>query len=441
MGIKSYLRQNGDSLIPDTNDKEKKPVSEKKTLPIQIKEDVDLQTLAENPAVDAQQIYDDIDNQNQSVTEDKSQEFPEEKIEDQPEPEREAEIREDFAPIFLEEPRELTDKNDIKGPLGLDIGTTGIVLAYKNKKEVRISRQLNAFFTLPYLQLTKEALIKDGIMFFQKDSLLYVLSHPAEDFANIFGRNTRRPIERGMLNPKEYESESVIKAIVNQVVPRAKKHGEKICFSVPGDPLDNPESSLVYHQSIIKLHLTGLDYSPVPINEGLSVVLAELSDSNYTGLGISLGGGMCNVCFSYLTVPVVLYSIQKGGDYIDSMVSQSVGESVASVRDIKEKSLDLSISPRDKIENGLHIYYDELFMTLAKSIQQVLGKSENIPRLSKPIPVVLGGGTSMPRGSREKFEKALKGVPLPIQISEVVLSKDPLHSTAKGALMMALLDS
>jgi len=52
---------------------------------------------------------------------------------------------------------------------------------------------------------------------------------------------------------------------------------------------------------------------------------------------------------------------------------------------IKEQSLDLSIAPRDRIENGLHIYYDDLFAALAKSIQQVLGQSENIPRLNKPV--------------------------------------------------------
>ena len=409
MGIKNYLNQKEGSSIPGEDH------------------------LSENEGQK---------NLDQPVPEVTKQASHEEEIETEamPEQEKETENQKEEIQIYPAQSLETKNEDIIDGPLGLDIGTTGIVLAYKKNKEVRISRQLNAFFTLPYLQLTKEALEKDGIMFFQKDSLLYVLSHQAEDFANIFGRSSRRPIEGGLLNSKEYESESVIKAIVNQLVPKAKKQGEKICFSVPGEPLDNPESSLIFHQSIINHHLTMLGYSPVPINEGLSVVLSELSDNNFTGLGISLGGGMCNVCFSYLTVPVVFYSIQKGGDYIDSMVSQSVGESLASVREIKEKKLDLLISPRDRIENGLHIYYDDLSTTLAKSIQQVLGKSENIPRLNKPIPVVLGGGTALPRGSRERFEKALKEVRLPLQISKIMLSKNPLQSTAKGALMMALLD-
>lgn len=59
---------------------------------------------------------------------------------------------------------------------------------------------------------------------------------------------------------------------------------------------------------------------------------------------------MCNVCFSYLSIPVIRYSIQKGGDYIDSMVGRSVGESPTKIKLIKEKELDLSIQPRTRIE-------------------------------------------------------------------------------------------
>lgn len=435
MGIKNYLVKEEDSLTPDTKEREKKNLS------ISSKKEEGPSSLSENPNEVIQQKSEEPKGLNQAKLKNIEQKDQKEETKTHQIKENETGSRIKDLQYNPEETRESKNEETIDGPLGLDIGTTSIVLAYKKNKDVRVSRQLNAFYTLPYLQLTKDALVKDGIMFFQKDSLLYVLSHPAEDFANIFGSSTRRPIERGMLNPKEYEGESVIKAILDQLVPKAKKPEEKICFSVPGEPLDTPESSLVYHQSIIKLHLTTLGYTPVPINEGLAVVLSELAESNFTGLGISLGGGMCNVCFSYLTVPVVHYSIQKGGDYIDSMVSQSVGESPSSIRNIKEKSLDLSVTPRDRIENGLHIYYDDLFKTLAKSIQKVLGRSENIPRLNKPIPVVIGGGTTLPRGSRERFEMALNEVRLPIQISEVILSKDPLHSTAKGALMMALLDN
>jgi len=332
------------------------------------------------------------------------------------------------------------EKEDfVEGPIGLDIGTTHIVLAEKKGSMIKTSLLPNAFFTVPYSGLTRQALLRDQVLFFEKNSTLYLLGHSAEDFANIFRGNIKRPIENGILNPKENESEPILKAMINRLVKPPRKRGERICFSMPGEPLDKPGTSLIYHESIIKEHLSGLGYDPQSVNEGMAIVLSELAGGNFTGIGISLGGGMCNVCFSYLTVPVVAFSLLKGGDFIDQMVAQSIGEPVLKVKQVKETALDLSASARDKIEMGLNIYYDDLFTHLLQHLQNVLAASDNIPRLSRPLPIVLGGGTALPRGVRDRFWKHLKATPLPCEISEVVLAAKPLYATAKGALMMALL--
>ncbi|MEN8257692.1 MAG: hypothetical protein ABFS09_07500 [Thermodesulfobacteriota bacterium] len=68
------------------------------------------------------------------------------------------------------------------------------------------------------------------------------------------------------------------------------------------------------------MYLASLGYRPISINEGLATIMSELANDNFTGIGISMGGGMCNICLSYLSVPVLNFSVQKGGDYIDSMV-------------------------------------------------------------------------------------------------------------------------
>ncbi len=325
----------------------------------------------------------------------------------------------------------------IEGQIGLDIGTANVVVAYNENKNIKNLLQLNAFFTIPYSKVTKKTLLREETMFFDKDEKHYILGTAAERFASTFDSSTRRPVESGLLNPREVESIDVIKAIINRLVKKSDKRNKKICFSVPGDPIDNP-NAIVYHESIIRMYLRDLGYSPISINEGLAVVLSELSATNFTGIGISMGGGMCNVCFSYLSVPVVKYSIQKGGDYIDSMVGRSVGESPTKIKMIKETGLDLSAEPSGRIEYGFHIYYDDLFSSLVQSLRQVLGSSDNVPRLSTPVPIVLSGGTVIPRGSREKFKKALDGVSLPFKISDIIIAENPLYATAKGALVMAI---
>ncbi|MDZ7642186.1 MAG: hypothetical protein U5J62_09210 [Desulfurivibrio sp.] len=323
------------------------------------------------------------------------------------------------------------------GPVGLDIGTSHIVLAQNKGNNIHTVKQLNAFFTIPYSKFTKKILVENEVTFFEKNEMFYILGYSAENFANMFNTNTRRTMEKGLLSSREDEGITVIQAIINTLINKPQKEGEAICFSMPGEPMDSG-NSVIYHESIIKMYLASLGFRPISINEGLATVMSELSDDNFTGIGISMGGGMCNVCLSYLSVPVITYSIQKGGDYIDQMVGSSVGEPATKIKTVKESGLSLGRSPKNRIETALHIYYDDLIHSLLHSLQDVLHSSDKIPKIAKPIPIALAGGTVLPHGFKTHFEKALDNVNLPVEISEVRVAEDPLNTTAKGAMVMAL---
>ena len=324
-----------------------------------------------------------------------------------------------------------------KGPVGLDIGTSHIVMAQNKGKQIHTVKQLNAFFTIPYSKFTKKILVENDVSFYEKDDLFYILGYSAENFAKMFNANTRRTMEQGILSAREDEGITVLKSIINTLIKSSPGKNEIICFSIPGPPLDGL-NSVVYHESIIKMYLTSLGYKPSSINEGLATVMAELANDNFTGIGISMGGGMCNVCLSYLSVPVITYSIQKGGDYIDNMVGLSVGEKATTIKSIKENSFSLSSPPRDRVETALEIYYIELVRILLQSLESTLLKTDKIPKINTAIPIALSGGTVLPHGFKELFKKTLQEIDLPVNISQVRIAEDPLNTTAKGAMVMAL---
>jgi hypothetical protein len=56
----------------------------------------------------------------------------------------------------------------------------------------------------------------------------------------------------------------------------------------------------------------------------------------------------------------------------------------------------------------------------------------------RPIPLVLSGGSALPKGFRERFEKILQEGEFAVPLSDIRLAADPLTSTAKGALVAAL---
>jgi hypothetical protein len=328
----------------------------------------------------------------------------------------------------------------VGGPIGLDVGTSNIVMAQNRGSKISIAKQLNAFFAIPQSKFTKQILQQNDVVFFEHNKMYYIIGDSAENFANMFNANTRRTMEKGFLTLHEDEGVAIIQAIIKTLVQRPKKFGEVICFSVPGEPLrDNHGSSnLSGHESVIKMYLETLGYTPIAINEGLAVVMAELGDENFTGIGISMGGGMCNICLSYMSVPVIMYSIQKGGDNIDVSVGREVGLSATKIKGIKEGGTDLSILPKNKVELAIAIYYTDLVNHLVSSLEQVISSSNKIPKIADPVPIVISGGTASPKGFKEKFESALQSIRLPFEISSVRIAKDPLYTTAKGSLVMAV---
>jgi hypothetical protein len=58
--------------------------------------------------------------------------------------------------------------------------------------------------------------------------------------------------------------------------------------------------------------------------------------------------------------------------------------------------------------------------------------------LTQAIPLVLAGGTVIPDGFQDRFKSALQSNELPVKLSEVRISSEPLNATARGALMAAL---
>ena len=113
--------------------------------------------------------------------------------------------------------------------------------------------------------------------------------------------------------------------------------GQKVYFTVPA-PTVGAEENLTYHEVTLRQVLGELGFESKSVNEGLAVVYAELASSNYTGIGISCGGGLCNVCFSYLSVPILSFSIPKAGDFIDASSASVTGERPNRIRILKEQS-------------------------------------------------------------------------------------------------------
>lgn len=327
--------------------------------------------------------------------------------------------------------------------LGLDVGTSRLVLAGGSIEKTQTESELNAFITVPYSKFTENILKQNKIHYYLNEGAgnLQVFGNEAGRFANVFNIEVRRPMMAGTLNPDEEQSMSVMQAIIDQLLKK-EGNGENLRFSVPGPGRDGSAAAdLVYHEAMLKKVLDTKGFNSKGVNEGLAVVFSELEKENFSGIGISCGGGMCNVALAFMSIPVMTFSTPKAGDYIDRSVASVTGEVATRIRIIKEESLDLSRTPENKFESALHIYYDDVILSLVESLRNALAEAKNMPGTEKPVPIVLSGGTAMPKGFLHKFQQAVERDKFPLAISEIRMARDPLTGTARGCLIAALYDA
>ena len=105
---------------------------------------------------------------------------------------------------------------------------------------------------------------------------------------------------------------------------------------------------------------------------------------------------------------------------------------------VKERGIDLN-APKNREEEAISFYYKALIEYALDNISQQFMMKGGHLTLNKPIPIVVGGGTSLAGGFmdffREVFETKKKR--FPIDISEVRHASDPFHAVSKGMLVLA----
>ena len=322
---------------------------------------------------------------------------------------------------------------------GLDVGTVNLVAAEQNETgEVAIRLKRNAFIDVPIDAYTKNMLTRLNVPYVVQGKKMYVLGDHAFELANVLNRNTRRPMKDGLISPKEQDALPVMKLLIGSILGEPRVANEIVFYSVPGDPIDS-DLSVAYHRDLFDAVLKSLGYAPKHIIEGHAVTFAELADEDFTGIGISCGGGMFNICVSYKSMPALYFSTSRSGDWVDMNVAHALGIKPAKAAMIKEKGIDV-MNPKNREEDAIAIYYRNLINYNLANIKERFVNSENMPSFNEPVTIVFSGGSALAANFIELARAVFKELEFPIPVKELRLAKDPLNATAKGALTAAMLE-
>jgi hypothetical protein len=206
-----------------------------------------------------------------------------------------------------------------------------------------------------------------------------------------------RRVAAGLISPHEVDALPIIRLLIGQVLGGLARENEPCFYSVPGDPIDS-SMNVVYHRDIFDGLLKKLGFVPQAMAEAHALVFAELADDDFTGIAISCGAGRFNICVAYKTMPAVVFSTSRGGDWIDNNAAMVLGMKAPRAAAIKEKGVDL-MHPQGREQEAIVICYLNLVNYTLVNVKNRFESADSMPPSRARWTSSAPAGRAWPRGS------------------------------------------
>jgi len=334
--------------------------------------------------------------------------------------------------------------------LGVDIGTCFLVSAKKDVKSPNAEASINsirdAFLDIEADQSVINMLKMSNTSYIQEGDTIYIIGEAALSMANLFKREARRPMSKGIISPGELDAEKILLILLKNIMGEPAVDSEVVYYSVPAKPLDR-DTDILYHEAMFKKLIESLGYKATSMNEAAAIVYANCASEGFTALASSFGAGMVNTALLFQTMVGMSFSVSRSGDWIDESAAKAVGSTATRLMAVKEKGVNL-LDPTEgdpkylREREAIVVYYRNLIHYVIDSIKKEFKKDNSKIELPDSIPWVISGGTSKAKNFLEFFKGEFNKVKdtFPINISEIRMAKDPLNDVAKGLLIAAMND-
>lgn len=325
---------------------------------------------------------------------------------------------------------------------GLDVGTSYIILSKNGAEGIDYKEFRDAYYVIKPTTPVATKMIEKGlqgkVFIKDNDGAFILLGKDAIEKAVERNDLAKRPMYRGVVSSKDKDAKRVLAFILKEVVGQPSEPNEKLVFCVPAQPVDQEDEDfdVGYHEDLVTQVLKESGYDARAIKEAEALCYAELENDDYTGIGVSCGAGMTNVCIMLNGEPVVHFSTTKSGDWVDRMSAVATGENDTLVQAEKESGeFIIGRSNDNPILEAVSSYYLRLIDYTTKNITHAIKRSKALPKFQDPIKIVVAGGTSKANGYVENFHNLLKENDFPLPIKEVVHAQEPLLAVSKGCLI------
>jgi len=293
----------------------------------------------------------------------------------------------------------------------------------------------------PQRRLLRQAKVK----FTPCDDALIVVGEAAIDVAESLSIPLIPLLPDGNLPSGDPLARQVAAMLTEAIIPESQSPGSVCTFIPPAAAHIEGDPGLEFFARLVQMR----GYDPVVMNPGHALALAELSEQQFTGIGLSLGAAVSSIAIIHRGKIVASRTLQQGSDTIDRAIAEKTERflwdsdgnrylDVAAIRDWKASLSTSLVAGRKREEKLLAELLARQVATIGQHISRLLTSNEcrkAMPR--QPLTLAVCGGTTRLTGFADLIGRVLRQNPELSSISQLRLCQDDLWTIVRGCLIAA----
>ncbi|MFW5903540.1 MAG: chromosome segregation ATPase, partial [Halolamina sp.] len=315
---------------------------------------------------------------------------------------------------------------------GLDIGIGALRAARGDADSPSFDEQPPVALAVDAEDLASIDRAADDLLTVGADGRLHVLGDDAIEVGDAIGRDPDPLLDTGYLTGDGWHRDAFA-ALVEATLGPPAEADDHLCYTTPGAPVDATVDTDAHREAVAGV-LDDMGYDATPVSEGLAVIYDGLAAENLTGLGIAVRERTTSVCLAYYGVPVLVFSIARGAEWVEAQAAEATGQTTKTAADRRSSFVLDPLADDDDLGDALGAAYDDLVGEVLDAVDREAGEGD--VREGVSVPVVLGGEGAVD-GLEALFGARAEGADLPFSITDAVLADDPARATARGALAAA----
>ncbi len=340
--------------------------------------------------------------------------------------------------------------------IALDIGASQLRTLRRDDNRL-IARSVDTLYSvLADTPAHRRLLDQAGIPFLLCDRNLVLLSESAEESASLFRVPSRRLLPHGRVPAADPVARQLLACLIEAVLPTAAAGGEICCLAIPsGIALESGQShsDVEFYSRIIRLQ----GYIPKIVPASQSLILAELVDSSFTGIGLIFGASGCEAILAHRGQALCHAQTSFGGDAIDEQLRErnvawhppiaNEAESPAEIIDeitiqkLREAAVPSERAPSASLEHVIAELLRRAGEKLIAAFDTELRRTPKARTVPGPVAVICAGGLAQTPGFDRLISDVIGQCQLPVACQTPRIADVSARSVLRGLLICGEVES